>query len=278
MINITRRMLSVLAAIVLCAAAILIFSAFKKGDGDNDGEITSADARLALRLSVGLESFTPDSEAFKALDIDSDGTVTPSDARTLLRISVGLEPQPTEDEPGNGDKKILTVYFSSANTADVDVVSSATPYAGGKASTQQLAEYVHAAVGGDLRKLTPTADYPTGYNETADAAKSQRDNDERPAFLPLDVNPEDYDVIFVGYPMWWYTTPMIIRTFFDAYNFSGKTIVPFNTHAGSGDGGTYREIAQMEPDAVVPEGLAVWGSEAGAAEETVKNWVAGLTY
>lgn len=176
------------------------------------------------------------------------------------------------------DKKILTIYFSSANTAGVDAVSSATPMVNNMGSTEYLAEYIHGKVGGDIAKITPVKDYPESYNGTADAAKAERDNDERPEFKPLDVNPEDYDVIFVGYPMWWYTLPMIMYTFFDTYDFSGKTIVPFNTHAGSGDGGTYREIEEFEPGATVLDGLAVSGSRADNSDGDIDEWLEGLNY
>ncbi len=176
----------------------------------------------------------------------------------------------------NAEKKILTIYFSSANT--VDATSSATPYFDGVASTQYLAEYIHGKVGGDIAKITPVKDYPEGYNETADAAKVETDNDARPEFQALDINPEDYDIIFVGYPMWWYTLPMVMYTFFDAYDFSGKTIIPFNTHAGSGDGVTYSEIKEFEPNATVLDGLAVSGSRADKADGDIDEWLEGLNY
>lgn len=175
-------------------------------------------------------------------------------------------------------KKILTVYFSSANTADADAVSSATPSFRGMGSTEYLAVYINSKVGGDIAKITLAKDYPESYNGTLDAAKSERDNDERPEFKPLDVNPGDYDVIFIGYPMWWYTLPMIMYTFFDKYDLSGKTIIPFNTHEGSGDGGTYNEIRDFEPDATVLEGLPVRGGNAGKADSDIDNWLSGLGF
>lgn len=175
-------------------------------------------------------------------------------------------------------KKILLVYFSSANTADVDAVSSATPSFSGQGATEYLANYIRSKTGGDAAKLTPVKDYPLDYSAAADAAKAERDKDERPEFQKLSVNPEDYDVIFIGYPMWWYTLPMIFYTFFDTYDFSGKTIVPFNTHEGSGDGGTYDEIREFEPNATVLDGLAVRGSSADKAESDVDKWLAELNY
>ena len=92
-----------------------------------------------------------------------------------------------------------------------------------------------------------------------------------------EINIENYDNIFIGYPMWWYTFPMIIYTLFDEYDFSGKTIIPFNTHMGSSDGGTYQTIAELEPNAKVLKGLPV---EMSAAErgsgKAVSKWLALL--
>lgn len=93
------------------------------------------------------------------------------------------------------------------------------------------------------------------------------------------MNPEDYDVVFVGYPMWWYTLPMIMYTFFNEYDFSGKTIVPFNTHEGSGDGGTYDEIKGFEPDATILDGLPIRGGKMKSDHtDTVSEWLSRIGY
>lgn len=190
-------------------------------------------------------------------------------------------PDVTNNSQTNTDtdgKKILVVYFSSANTTAVDAVSSATPDFNGVSSTGFLAEYINSKVGGDIVKITPVKDYPLGYNDCADAAKKETDSDARPEFQKLDVNPEDYDVIFVGYPMWWYTLPMIMYTFFDTYDFSGKTIIPFNTHEGSGEGGTYATIQKFEPNATVLDGFAVRGGKADKAASDLDNWLSSLDF
>ena len=72
--------------------------------------------------------------------------------------------------------------------------------------------------------------------------------------------------------------PMVMQNFFDAYDFSGKTIIPFNTHLGSRDGGTYEDIAELEPDATVLDGLAVSGEQVQDAETEVNDWLTGLGY
>lgn len=174
--------------------------------------------------------------------------------------------------------KTLVLYFSGGNAKNADVISSATQRQNDYYATQYLAELIHSEVGGDIVPIIPTNAYPLGYDETSDKAKDERDNDDRPKFEPLGVNIENYDTIYVGYPMWWYTLPMVMYTFFDTYDFSGKTIIPFNTHLGSGDGGTYQTIKEFEPNATVKDGLAVSGSVVfdSSTEQNVKNWLAGL--
>ena len=143
------------------------------------------------------------------------------------------------------DGKTLIVYFSWSN------------------NTEKMANYIHDKIGGDIERIEPVEAYPEDYNETE-----------------LQFNPENYDTIFIGYPIWWYELPMIMRTFFDTYDLSGKTIIPFNTHEGSGDGGTYDQIKTEEPNAKVLEGLPIRGGdiENTDSKDKVTEWLTGLGY
>ena len=123
--------------------------------------------------------------------------------------------------------KELVVYFSVYGTAKI------------------VAEEIAKQTGADITEIA-----------LARLAKKEHDEDQRPA-IKNEIDIEGYDRIYIGYPMWWYTFPMIIYTFFDKYDFSGKTIIPFNTHMGSGDGGTYDTIRKLEPKAKVLTGLPV---------------------
>lgn len=157
-------------------------------------------------------------------------------------------------------QKVLVVYFSESG------------------NTQKLAKTISDQVGGDFRRIEPVVPYPTGQ-ELFDYTEEERDNNGRPEFKDLGVNPEDYDAIFVGYPMWWYTLPMIMYTFFDKYDFSGKTIIPFNTHEGSVDGGTYDKIEEFEPDASVLDGLPIRGGNMKSDQtDTVSQWLSEIGF
>ena len=183
-------------------------------------------------------------------------------------------PAEAQDAP---EKSVLIVFFTPANSDTADAVSSATPRVGDVSSVEYVAQLIAAQVDADMAKIVPTDAYPLPYNDAADQAKRERDNGDRPSFT-LDVNPEDYDTIFIGYPLWWYELPMILQTFFESYDFSGKTLIPFNTHGGSRDSGTYEYIAALEPNATVLDGLAVSGDRAGKAADDVADWLARLGY
>lgn len=159
-------------------------------------------------------------------------------------------------------RKKLVLYFSVYGTA------------------KKVAEEIARQTGADLTEIVPETPYDSNrdhYNALAAYAKKEHDEDMRPA-IKNDINISDYDTIFIGYPMWWYTFPMIIYTLFDKYDFSGKTIIPFNTHMGSHDGGTYDTIRELEPNAtVVMNGLPVEtkAAETGAPKQ-VEKWLKEL--
>lgn len=164
-------------------------------------------------------------------------------------------------EDGNEEKSdTLIVYFSWSN------------------NTETMANYIHEQIGGDIERIVPVDAYPDNYNETADLAKAQQDNDERPQFEALAYDPTTYDTVFIGYPIWWYSLPMIMETFFDTYDFTGITIVPFNTHEGSKDGGTYEMIREREPGATVLEGLPIRGRDVNdtSSKDEVREWLGKL--
>ena len=150
-------------------------------------------------------------------------------------------------------------------------------YFGTYGTTKKFAEGISELTGGDLFELEPLKPYdtnPENYEELANYAKKERDNDERPAIKTLP-NARDYDYIFIGYPMWWYTYPQIIRTFIESVDLSGKTIIPFNTHEGSGDGGTYKELQEALPNSKVLIGLPIRGQNLKDYDQkgNIKEWL-----
>ena len=146
-----------------------------------------------------------------------------------------------------------------------------------KGNTELLAEIISEETGGELFNIVPVVPYPESYDEMLTVATQERTDNARPAIQNTIENFDDYDVIFVGYPIWWGDMPMIMYNFLESYDFSGKTIIPFNTHEGSGQAGTVAEIRELCPDSNVLDGFSVRGSVAQndgeSARAVVQNWL-----
>lgn len=184
----------------------------------------------------------------------------------------------TEQNETNGaDPKILIAYFAVAENSDVDAVSSASVVAGTSSGMSKfIADIISERTGGELFSIRTEEKFPGQYEPLADRAKEQQNNGELPPLTSHIENLDDYDVIFIGYPVWWYTLPQVMFSFFDEYDFAGKTIVPFVTHYGSRDGGTFRTIAELEPGATVLQGIAVHQNDVANCREDVLEWLGGL--
>ena len=178
----------------------------------------------------------------------------------------------------SGSSDTLIVYFSAANTNDPDATTFATPQGMNDSSVGWMANVIKDQVGGDVVQIVPVVPYTSDYDNLVEDANLEMTGNLRPEFEDLGVDPTSYKTIFIGYPIWWGGLPMIMETFFDTYDFSGKTIVPFNMHNGSEDAGTYGMIQEREPDAKVLKGLAIRGNdvETDEAKNAILEWLKGL--
>lgn len=194
--------------------------------------------------------------------------------------------QSVDNTETTGTGKVLIAYFAVAENSDVDAISSAsvTEVNGeAKGLVRTVAEDIQAVTGGDLFSIETSVDYPGDINDLIDYASVEQDNDERPGLTSHIENLDEYDTIFVGYPLWWYDLPQVMYSFFDEYDFSGKTIIPFDVHRGSRLSGTPDTIQELEPNAtVISDGFTV--SHETAAESVsdvaadVGEWLHRLGY
>ena len=142
---------------------------------------------------------------------------------------------------------------------------------------QALAERIQQNVGGDLFSIRTSVVYPADGGELIDYAAQEQEENARPELTTHIENLDGYDTIFIGYPNWWADLPMAVYSFLDEYDFSGKTIIPFTTHGGSGFSGTIETIGQMQPDAaVIEDGLSISRNAVPDAAGEVADWVDGL--
>ena len=169
----------------------------------------------------------------------------------------------------NMEKKILTVFFS---------MKGETYMAGGrienltKGNTNVCAEFIQKAVGGTLFEIETTKVYSKDHFKMIEEAKVEVQSGEKAQPKHWLSNLEDYDVIFVGYPIWWGTYPPIINTFLEHYDLTGKTIIPVSTSEGSGLLNTVAELREVCKGATVTEALAIRGSQARSSEKKVSDW------
>jgi flavodoxin len=157
--------------------------------------------------------------------------------------------------PLSGTKKILVVYFSRTGT------------------TREIASQIHKIVGGDIFEIQVVETYPEDYEEVKKRAMQEQESGYKPALKTKIENIKSYDLVFVGYPIWWATIPAPIKTFLSQYDLSGKTIVPFCTHRGSGLGRSVADISELCPKSTMLEGKAVWARDVKTAQNEVSEWL-----
>ena len=184
--------------------------------------------------------------------------------------------------PSNSGAKVLVAYFSRyGNTnydSNVDATTSASVVVKDgerQGTTELIARMIAEQTGGDLHLIETTDTYPTDFDDVVDQNHQEIANGTRPT-LSSHVDLSGYDVIFVGYPVWASTTPTPVLTFLEEQNFSGKTVVPFCTHAGYGAGSSYSAIRNSSSGATVEQGLAIEDTDAASSEHTIINWLNGL--
>ena len=150
------------------------------------------------------------------------------------------------------DQRVLVVYFSRAdeNTGGVGYIE--------KGNTKILAEMIAERTHGDLFEIKTVKPYPKEYRPATEAAKQEKEENVRPEIVGELPDLSKYDVVFLGYPIWWSDMPMPVYTFLDRENFAGKIILPFCTHEGSGLSDTDRRIAETTK-ADVKDGFALAG-------------------
>ena len=161
-------------------------------------------------------------------------------------------------EPALEGKKLLVAYYSRTG------------------NTRAMAEVIHAAVGGDIIEIKTVKPYPSEYRATTQQAKEELESGYKPPLSTKIEGMAAYDVVFVGSPCWWGTicTPMI--SFLAENDMSGKTLVPFMTHKGSGMGRTMGHVRSLCPNATLKDGLAIGDGEVGPSHERIATWLRGL--
>lgn len=244
------------AVLLLILCIMLSACSLSKNAADENG--------LSTTISSQTDSSTPANQSSDVSESSSKQIVEASQAST---------------ENKKSGTNILVVYFSRVGISEsfegVDAISSASLPEG---NTIVIANMIAKATGGNTFQIITDKIYPAGYRDTTDLAAKEQDAKERPALKSHVANWGDYDTIFLGYPNWWGTCPMAVFAFMEEYDFSGKTVIPFCTHEGSGLGSSETDIASECPNATLMDGLAIRGSNVNNAQDNVEKWLTKLGY
>ena len=223
---------------------------------------------LALCLTLVLTACGGSTNAPEPAPQPAAQEITP-EATPEAENNVKAEPS------ASAEHKTLVVYFSrTGENYTVGTISTG--------NTAIVGDWIAESVGADVFEIIPVTPYPDSYDECLEVATQEQRSNARPAYVGEVEGWEDYDTVFFGYPIWWGDMPMIAYTFLENHDFTGKTVIPFNTHEGSGQSGTQRTIESLCSGAMVVDGLAVRGNTAQndrvAMEQAVSEWLGGMDF
>ncbi len=238
-------------------------------------------AFLVLALALGLAACNSEAPA---------ASEAPVSSLASQEVSEPEEPQSSHSEsvaesqtPAQSDSNILIAYFTmpeDVDTAGVDAVAGASIVVDNgqvMGNVEYMAGVIQQTVGGDLFQIETVQQYPLDHDPLVDQAAQEQDQNARPELATHIENLDQYDTILLGYPNWWGDMPQALYTFLEEYDFSGKTIIPFCPHGGSGFSQTESTIAQLQPGATVREnGLAISRNSVAGSRDQVAAWAESL--
>ena len=168
------------------------------------------------------------------------------------------------------DKKSLVIYFSRADeNYSVGYIK--------KGNTEVIAEYIEEIIGADLFKVEGVKGYAADYNTCIEEAKQRQQKDERPELKEYLDDISEYEVIYIGAPVYWGILPQEMVTELERLDFTGKTVRVFTTHEGSGLGSIPSQVKRLCKGAIVlDDGLAIRGGSVNSSKGKVESWLKGL--
>lgn len=203
----------------------------------------------------------PDSETANSTNVQPEPSVPADDAAS----DRSQADDTAQAEQTGGGSNMLVAYFSLAGEQyGVGVIE--------EGNTSIIAHMIAEQTGADLFEIEAVTPYPTSHSELLDVSRQEMANNTRPEIVDTVDNMDDYDTIFIGYPNWWGDMPMIVYNFLESYDLSGKTIVPFCTHGGSGLSRTESTIANIT-GGTMKDGFAIPGTTAQNDRDTARSEV-----
>lgn len=212
------------------------------------------------------------SEAYFMQTESSDLQTNTESAADTNTADTQIKENPDETNSENSGKILVAFFSRTSENYDVGVIE--------KGNTHIIADMVAEKLNADTFEIVRVTPYPEAYRDCTDEAQEEKTANARPELTAAVENFDDYDIIFLGYPIWWGDMPMPVYTFIESYDFSGKTVIPFCTHAGSGLSGTVQTLRDMLENSEVLDGFEIAGTTAQNEQEEAKDlvltWIEGL--
>lgn len=205
-------------------------------------------------------------------------------AFSLILAACGAQPSAVSDSASADSGRILVVYFSVPETDQPDHMNQeqelSTVVIDGQVmgNTQYFAKVIADDTGADLFRIEPENPYPLDHDTLVAQAQQERSDKARPVIKDEIPDLSQYSTVFIGYPIWWSDMPMILYTFFDQADLSGKTVIPFDTNGGSGLADTVSTIQSLEPKADVRDGLAISRTKIQDAKDQIEGWISDMGF
>lgn len=155
---------------------------------------------------------------------------------------------------GQGGRTLVVYYSRSGNT-------------------QAIANHIVSLTGADLFRIETVTPYPEQYRATTEIAKEEKNSNARPPIEGGVENIDQYDTVFIGFPVWWGTYPMAMATFLEAHDLDGRIVIPFCTHGGGGVDQGFNDVRSLSPRSVHRSGLSLNGNRANSAKDEIEKWL-----
>lgn len=211
-----------------------------------------------LKSNVKTDAPTETKEPEEQVKVGSDEAQINKDGKKSLVVYFSV---PETDDP---NKKMTTEEENSAIVVDGKVLGN----------TQYAAMLISENTGADIYRIEPKIPYTTNHNDLVNLAKEEQNKNLRPEIKNKISNFDDYNIIYVGYPIWWSDMPQILYTFLELYDFSGKIVIPFSTHGGSGLAGTINTIKNKLTGAnVESNAFTMSRNNMESAPEEIESWL-----
>lgn len=186
-----------------------------------------------------------------------------------------------DDVTSSGERNLI-VYFSRMGNTEypegIDASTSASIVIDKDTfgTTEYVARMIQESIGGDLHLIQTQEPYTADFDELRDVNHEEMETGYLPPLMESSLDMEQYDTVFIGYPVWATDVPQAVLSFLNEYDLTGKTVIPFCTHDGYGAGGSYNTIKEASRAAVSLDGLAIEAKDVPSAKSTVTEWLSAI--